>query len=258
MLLDSSNNISISRPRILKRHRQHSPGRHINIDRRNRLIINLRHVIHQIIPLIDLIQRTVIDEPDDLGHLTDHEPLILADIFPHDQVLGDGFHEDVVLVAFLDGGEGVRDGDSVGKLLVVALEVHEGDGEQGGGGGDVQVHVWALLYAGRLVLVYVVCAGYALGGLHQLAALDESDQALLDLEVSEHFLLVPHAQTHHAQRPACSQRVTLSVNALVRPRELADLRQRCFGHCPVACSLVQQTQSNKCACLHVDGDLDVD
>ena len=50
---------------------------------------------------------------------------------PHDEVLCHGLQQDMIEVAFLDSVKTVGNGDAAGQLEIVALEVHQRDGEQG-------------------------------------------------------------------------------------------------------------------------------
>jgi hypothetical protein len=50
-----------------------SASNHRKIDGGNYLIVNFRNVIHQVIPLVDFVERVLIDESDEFGDLIEDE-----------------------------------------------------------------------------------------------------------------------------------------------------------------------------------------
>lgn len=81
----------------------------------------------------------------------------------------------MVGIAFLDGIEAVGDGDATGQLEIVALKIHERNGQQCGRGSDVEIDGWSFFDAGTFGLVGVICADHALRRFDHLPSFDEAD-----------------------------------------------------------------------------------
>ena len=122
----------------------------------------------------------------------------------------------------------------------------------------MQVDCWSFLYARTLGLVCVISADHALRGLYHLPALNETNQPLLQLQVTETLFFVTHSQADHAQGPSRGQRLTLSLDTFVAAGSLAYLRKSHFCHGAVAGALVQQSDPQQSTGLDVDGYLDID
>lgn len=70
MILDKSDCSRIAGPCILESHCEHSSCEDPNIDGGDGLVLNFRDIIDEIVPLMNLIESVLIDEPDELRNLT--------------------------------------------------------------------------------------------------------------------------------------------------------------------------------------------
>jgi hypothetical protein len=219
--------------------------------------VDLVDVVNQIVPLIDLLDGLFVNELDELGNLVVNVLLRVLNGVPHDEVLGERLEQNVVGVAGLDHGEAVGNGDPGLHLRVVGFEVNEREGDEAGGRGDVHVDGVALANGGALGVLRDLVVGDAQGRVHDLAALDEADEPLLEQQVLDVGVVAADGEVREPEGVARGQREALAVQALVVERLAADLGQRYLRDLAVAGALAQQAQAHQGRRLHVQVDLHV-
>lgn len=119
--LDGRDGFLISSASIFHSHGNDGASHNAREDDRDRVVVDLRNVVHQVVALVNGIQTVFVDEPNEFGDLASHEFLCIVNIAPHYQVPCDDFEEDVVGVALLDGVEAVGDGDLIAHVPVIGF-----------------------------------------------------------------------------------------------------------------------------------------
>lgn len=159
------------------------------------MVINLIHIVYQVVRLMNLLQTTFKYESYQLRNLVIKKIRCIVDVFPHDNILSYDLQKDQVGVALFDHVKTLWNSDLVGNLLIIWLQVHETYSHQSSRSSDMKIHIWTLFYTRTLILSSETITNHCLRRLHDSPSLYVSNKSLLKLKIIKVGSLASTTQT---------------------------------------------------------------